>query len=192
MTTGFLGLASGRANEILEILDHLDCYVAQPTLLLIVMYSVYATRVQRTLHRVQDSIEVVQRQTGLLDNFLKSNELRILSNDNMKDFERPNYDDLHQKLVEEHARLTNSIFYFVADLGIACFETMKRVEEIRVGISDVSNKNSAKELHSYLSQIKNVVDGGLQYRESSLSRIEMQLKVVRSILYMSISKPEHH
>ena len=181
MTTGFLGLTTGQMSEILEILDQLDSYAAHPALLPILMYSVCSSMLRRQLRSVHEEMDIVQRQTGLLDRYLKAGKPTTLTRDHQKEHENPDYDLLHQTLVEQHAQLTTGLSDFVTDLGLACFEVMEKIEESNKGMLRSPKTKADIELHSYLSQLRNAASFELQHRERMLSRIEMQLKVVRDI-----------
>lgn len=183
MTTGFLGLTTsptGQMSELLEILDKLKLNATHPILLPLLMYSVYSTILRRQLGEVNRDINYVQEQTGLLDKYLRSGRRTRPSEEGQRE-EKPNYDDLHKILVVQHARLTRGLSDFVADLGPACREAIKRIEKSDTGDSIINKTSAHTELQSYLSHLEVGAKFELQHRERMLSRVDIQLKVVRSI-----------
>jgi hypothetical protein len=186
MTTGFLGLTTGQMSELLEILDMLKLNATHPILLPILMYSVCSTILGRQLQDVKQDIDYVQQQTGLLGNYLRSGRRTGPSEKGKTVAEKPNYDALHKILVVQHARLTRGLSDFVADLGPACREAITKIEQSDTGISIISKTSAHKELQSYLSHLETGARFELQHRERMLSRVDIQLKVVRNIHCPSI------
>ena len=189
MTTGFLGLTTGptgQMSELLEILDKLKLNATHPILLPILMYSVCSTILRRQLRDVNRDIDYVQQQTGLLDKYLRSGRRTRPSEKGKTVEEKPNYDDLHKILVLQHARLTRGLSDFVADLGPACREAITRIEHSDIGDSIINKTSAHTELQSYLSHLETGTRFELEHRERMLSRVDIQLRVVRNIHCPSI------
>ncbi|KAH8594331.1 hypothetical protein B0O99DRAFT_625607 [Bisporella sp. PMI_857] len=184
-TTGFLGLTTGQMREILEILDQLDCYAAHPILLPILMYAVCSNMLRRQLRDVNREVDFVQHQTGLLDGYLRKGSATLSGKSPDRKWEKPDYDDLHRILVEQHASLTTDLSYFVSDLGLACTEAMHTIKASGTDVSITSD--TYIEMHSYLLQLKNSAEFQLQHRERMLSRIDMQLKVLYNLMQQNIA-----
>jgi hypothetical protein len=92
--------------------------------------------------------------------------------------EKPNYDKIHQMLVEQHARLTSGLSDFVEDLGKGCRAALSKIEASDIGKNILNSTTAHQELHSLVSQLELTAKFELQHRERMLSRVDMQLKVV--------------
>lgn len=255
LTTGFLGYTSGQMSEIMEVFEEseLDVHCNHPLLLPVLMYMVAGSMLRRQLRDINKKIDDVQRQTGLLDDFLTvrepksksrpqgaanapgktqagstqtnppkhaepspspspspsplprppaspvsgpvqstSQQLSIPiirtdpgdSNRNLPHFteeskeEKPNYDKIHQILVEQHARLTSGLSDFVEDLGKGCQAALSKIEASDIGKNILNSTTAHQELHSWVLQLELTAKFELQHRERMLSRVDMQLKVV--------------
>jgi hypothetical protein len=252
LTTGFLGYTSGQMSELIEVLEEyeLDVYCNHPLLLPILMYMVAGSMLRRQLRQINQMIDNVQHQTGLLDDFLtrkpkskrlsqqaadaageaqagrtqtnlrtraetspspspspsprlpaspvngyEQNNSQRLSGPTIpthrtvsdrkapqpmqepKD-EKPNYDKIHQVLVEQHARLTSGLADFVEDLGKGCQVAFTKIESSDVGKNILNRTVAHQELHSWMLQLELAAKFELKHGKRMLSRVDMQLKVV--------------
>jgi hypothetical protein len=116
LATGFLGVTTDQMDELLEMLDNLRVHAMHPVLLPILMYSVCSSLLRRQIRAVDREINYVQNQTGLLKGYLSSGKLNYFSTDAQNAHEKPNYNELHEILIAQHARSTNGLSDFVADL----------------------------------------------------------------------------
>jgi hypothetical protein len=251
LTTGFFGFTSGQMSEIMEVLEdsELDVHCSHPLLLPILMYMVAGSMLRRQLRDIIKKIDVVQHQTGLLDEFLTVREPKSKSrpqgaaiapsepqagsiqtnppkhaksspspppsprppaspvngpvqntsqqlsvpiirtdlgnsNRNLPHFteepkeEKPNYNKIHQMLVEQQARLTSGLSDFVEDLGKGCQAALSKIEASDIGKNILNSTTAHQELHSWVLQLELTAKFELQHRERMLSRVDMQLKVV--------------
>jgi hypothetical protein len=92
--------------------------------------------------------------------------------------EKPNYDKIHQVLVEQHARLTSGLSDFVEDLGKGCQAALSKIEASDIGKNILNGTTAHQELHAWVLQLELAAKFELQHRKRMLSRVDMQLKVV--------------
>jgi len=253
LTTGFFGYTTGSMSEIMDVLEEygLDVYCSHPLLLPILMYMVAGSMLRRQLRQINQKIDDVQHQTGLLDDFLTRRSPKpqrqseqaaavpseaqtgstqtnpriraeaspspspspsprppagpvnrpepntsqqvsspaIPSQARVSDRnppqpmqepkdEKPNYDKIHQVLVEQHARLTSGLSDFVEDLGNGCQVAFTKIESSDVGKNFLNSTVTHQEMHSWLLQLELAAKSELQHGGRMLSRVDMQLKVV--------------
>jgi hypothetical protein len=92
--------------------------------------------------------------------------------------EKPNYDRVHQVLVEQHAFLTSGLSQFVEDLGKGCLVAFTNIESSDIGKNILNSTVAHEELHSWLLHLELATKYKLQHGKKLLSRVDMQLQVV--------------
>jgi hypothetical protein len=176
-TVGFLSTTAGRMTEIVPMLDQVSTYAAEPFLVPILMYWVSASMLRRQMRDISQIMEQIQQDTGLLDRFF---QLENTPDPASAGSEQPHYDDLHQKLVEQHARLTIGLSDFLLELGKGCREGLHIARTLRQEWGIPGDDGLNMDLLQYLEHLENGTKSELQRRERFLSRVDMQLKVVCS------------
>jgi hypothetical protein len=92
--------------------------------------------------------------------------------------EMPNYDRIHQVLVEQHAYLTSGLPQFVEDLGKGCLAAFANIESSDIGKNILNSTAVHAELHSWMLHLELATKSKLQHGEKLLGRVNMQLQVV--------------
>jgi len=176
-TIGFLSATAGRMTEIVPMLDQVSTYAAEPFLLPILMYWVAASMLRRQMRDIGQIMDQVQQDTGLLDRFFQRENAQGPASVGSK---QPQYDDLHQKLVEQHARLTIGLSDFILELGKGCREGLHTARTLLQEWGIPGDDGVRMDLLQYLKHLENGTKSELQRRQRYLKRVDMQLKVVCS------------
>jgi hypothetical protein len=92
--------------------------------------------------------------------------------------EKPNYDRIHQVLIEQHAFLTSGLSQFVEDLGKGCLFAFTNIESSDIGKNILNSTVAHQELHSWMLHLEPATKHKLQHSKALLSRVDMQFQVV--------------
>jgi hypothetical protein len=157
---------------IFEVAEHAGAPLFIPALI----FWIFASMQRRQLRDIHNIMALVQRDTTLLDQFLKTSD----SNASMA--RQAKFDDIHSLLTQQHARLTSGLTEFVGDLGVALDRGLDRIKTILGDWKLPMDPDVHKDFQKYVWQLRREAEAALQHRDRLLSRIDLQLKVVREPL----------
>lgn len=160
-------------------LNTLNTCSTHPLLLPALIYSAYCSKLRYQLGQARDEIDTVQAETGeVLRAFVNGKE-SLERRDSWAQSRHQTYESLHKTLVEQHANLTNGLFDFIADMGPACTKALSDIEAADSGILAISKTAAHSDLKVFISILLTAAKFDLQNRDRLLSRVSIQLQVVR-------------
>ena len=148
-----------------------------PLLLPALIYSAYCSKLRYQLLQVRDQIDTVQEETGQVLKMSASGKEPTAQSENAS---QNTYESLHKTLVEQHARLTNGLSDFIAELGPACEKALSTIEVADPHISVIGKTAAHVDVKLFVSILLTAARFDWQNRERLLGRVSIQLQVVRT------------
>jgi hypothetical protein len=147
--------------------------VSDPMLLPALAYGMWVDSLHYEHGKVAQELREVQAVTGLLDKYLHVQ--KMMTQDDIA------YGNAHQKLVEQHAYLTNGVHDFVSSLSASALETQGKValfcrtNSPAAGVPGGQGRFEDAEIKTYLEHMKIRTEVEMQ---RMLQRMDMYLQVV--------------
>jgi hypothetical protein len=194
ITSGFCGYTSQNAENatLIRNLKHAKSNAYHPMLLPALTYGIFWDQLRAQIKDVRVIMQDVQDKTGVLKNYLKLSNVerggdKEETGYSKKAEAKPDYDLLHERIVSQQAQMTNSLAEFVSDLGPACHNALSTIRNCSSRSDDSSGSDNDteasvedEELQRYVQYLHGMAKIELQYRDQLLSRVNMQIKVVRT------------
>ena len=173
-------------SKILDLIFEIPSHAGAPLFLPALIFWIFASMQGRQLRDIHNIMALVQRETGLLDRFLKvPKEMaeggryeRVVMHANTPANQQEKFDEIHSLLVEQHARLTIGLTEYAGDLGRALGRGLDHIKIIQEGYNVPVDLNARKDFQEFVWQLVREGQAALQHRDRLLSRIDVQLKVV--------------
>ncbi|KIW34076.1 uncharacterized protein PV07_00876 [Cladophialophora immunda] len=201
-TSAFLSVTEGEMEELMvETVNSLKFLASHPLLLPIALYWVTSQILRRDNHDTHVNMNTVQKDTGLLRQYLKVDSTRASSttasttekgNAKTSQQKAPTLTEIHQVIVEQHARLTRGLAEFTEELGASCLSALDSIESMEEDGDEAKNdkkistllidKDAHFELRKLLAHTKVGTNYELHHRKQILSRVEIQQQVLYNLM----------
>lgn len=199
ITNGFLGgevdsTGRGPVTKLLVQLKKVAACAIQPMLLPVMAYNLWCDRLRIHVRDAAMDIHKKQKRTGLMDGYMMNSTQIAIARAKPGE-----YNSVHEDLVQTHASLTNDLSRFVEDLGMRCEHgldlfhkttesALEKQAELNSfmaskSLTEDQIKTSEAALRSYLDHWRLTAKVAFQQRDQQLARANMQLQVVRYLLY---------
>jgi hypothetical protein len=172
---GFLCFTAGSMSQILDLILQVPEHAGSPLLLPCLISWIFSSIQRRQLRDIHNFLTVVQREIGALDRFLKTSDA------NASMARQAKFDDIHLMLVEQHNRLTIGLAEYVSLLGDMLDQGLDQVRAIRDEWDLDRDEDVDGDFRKYIWHCQSTQEGrgASQQRDRLLSRIDIQLKMVR-------------
>ena len=179
-TIGVLFLTAGRMTELLDLIHKLLKYSASPLLVPSLVYYIFTLMQRRQLRDVNSIMIAVQKETGLLDRFLRTQSTINLSPLQQR---QEKYDELHARLVEQHARLTIGLSEFTIQLAQSLRNSLDKVQDLHSEWKmEGLPLTQDGEFREYIAALTRSTSSSMATHARLLSRIDIQLRVLYNLM----------
>jgi hypothetical protein len=194
-TCGYLGFHSNIGTKVppspgdrlLEVLARLETTTCEPMLLPALAAGIWSEYLHNENHRSATKLREIQNEIGVMDLYLQPKQKR-------KQLPMRS-DEVHSKIVSQHAFLTNGVSEFLADLFVSIASATNNGEAIQTATnspqspkpqnqqqgSHTSAIAMTEELSDYVSHMRMRARAEIQHHDRMLSRVSMYLQVVSQL-----------
>ena len=185
ITSGILAHRAEKGNDspIYDLLSDLkgtSLHASHPMLLPLLILRRWYFRLYTHHDEIGQRLKAIQRDTGQMKNYFR----KANSEESFDQF--INFDKIHTRIVEEHVYVSNSISDFVEELSAGFLNALDEIGDKRLSSSQIINKVHDEDLRAFALQMQRMVKVELRNKDRLLSRLDMQLKVVRVFLLRAI------
>jgi hypothetical protein len=169
ITSGFFGYTLNEGDDILSTLKKSSHLAIHPLLIPALIHSTWFKIMFHQYAEIHRQMRSVQEDTGVMKKYLNKGRSKTSKFDKMN---QNNHDDIHERIVEQHAYLSTALSDFVHNLGPALVEGLEIVKKSHPATyQDLG-------LEAYVRQWTMRTERELEHREQLLKRIDVQIQVV--------------
>ena len=127
------------------------------------------------------NLKAIQRDTGQMKNFFRE----IMNEENLPQF--VDFNEIHTRVVEQHTYAATIMTEFVEQMSINSLHALDEVREEWLENSQITMKLHHHEtLRKFAQQLQHLLKAELQFKHRALGWLDIQLKVVRTFLFIAI------